>query len=240
MACGLALMFGVRLPANFYSPYKAAGIIDFWRRWHITLSRFLRDYLYIPLGGNRRGPARRQANILITMTLGGLWHGAGWTFILWGLYHGLLLLLNHAWRQARLPAPPRPLCVLITFLAVMAGWVLFRSESLAAARLMFEALLQMGSGAAADARLPTDLEWLGIAVLLAAVWLLPNTVQLMRRAFLLSDDNTRRHLAEDGPRPAWRRLAWRPGLAWAAVAALCLALALMPMRPRIEFLYFQF
>src|SRR5512139_2926665 len=96
VACGLALLFGVRLPPNFYSPYKAAGITDFWRRWHITLSRFLRDYLYIPLGGNRRGPARRYANILITMTLGGLWHGAGWTFMLWGLYHGLLLLLNHA------------------------------------------------------------------------------------------------------------------------------------------------
>ena len=86
----------------------------------------------------------------------------------------------------------------------------------------------------------TDLEWAKVIVLLAAVWLLPNTVQLMRRALLLSDENTRRHLAEDGPRPAWRRLAWRPSLGWAAFAALCLALALMPMRPRIEFLYFQF
>ncbi len=101
MACGLALLFGVRLPANFYSPYKARSIIDFWRRWHITLSRFLRDYLYIPLGGNRRGPTRRYVNILLTMTLGGLWHGAGWTFVLWGLYHGVLLLVNHAWRSWR-------------------------------------------------------------------------------------------------------------------------------------------
>ncbi|CAN5703612.1 MBOAT family protein [soil metagenome] len=257
MACGLALMFGVRLPVNFYSPYKAAGIIDFWRRWHITLSRFLRDYLYIPLGGNRHGPLRRYGNILITMTLGGLWHGAGWTFILWGLYHGLLLLLNHAWRRSRLPVPARPLrvlarplCVLATFLAVMFGWVLFRSDSFAAARLMLEALLHLGDGAAVEARVPPVLEWLKIAVLLAAVWLLPNTVQLMRRAFLLSDENTRRHLAEDGRRPlwqrqgrqkrGWRKLAWRPSLAWAAITAACLALALMPMRPRIEFLYFQF
>lgn len=242
MACGLALMFGVRLPANFFSPYKATGIIDFWRRWHITLSRFLRDYLYIPLGGNRRGPARRYVNILLTMTLGGLWHGAGWTFVLWGLYHGLLLLVNHAWHGwwgDRRPLT-RPVAVLITFLAVMFGWVLFRSETMQAAILMVEALLHIGSGAAADARIPSSLEWARIIVLLAAVWLLPNSVQLMRRAFLLSDDNTRAHLRDDGPRPAWRRLAWRPSLAWAAVAALCLALALMPTRPRIEFLYFQF
>lgn len=244
MACGLALMFGVRLPPNFYSPYKAAGIIDFWRRWHITLSRFLRDYLYIPLGGNRRGPTRRYANILITMTLGGLWHGAGWTFVLWGFYHGLLLLLNHAWRgwfgNRPLFGLAKPVSIFITFLAVMFGWVLFRSETFQSAMLMFEALLHLGSGAAADARVPSGLEWARIVVLLAAVWLLPNTVQLMRRAFLLSDENTRRHLGEDGPRPVWRSLAWRPSLAWAAIAALCLALALMPMRPRIEFLYFQF
>ena len=180
------------------------------------------------------------------MLLGGLWHGAGWTFILWGFYHGLLLLLNHAWRgwrgdrQSSSATFARPISVLVTFLAVMFGWVLFRSETFAAARLMFEALLHIGSGAAADARAPSDLEWARIIGLLAAVWLLPNTVQLMRRSFLLSDENTRQHLAEDGPRPAWRRLVWRPSLAWAAVAAVCLALALMPMRPRIEFLYFQF
>ncbi len=242
MACGLALLFGVRLPPNFYSPYKATGIIDFWRRWHITLSRFLRDYLYIPLGGNRRGPWRRYVNILVTMTLGGLWHGAGWTFILWGFYHGLLLLLNHAWQgwTGSTRFIPRPMAVLVTFLAVMFGWVLFRSESFGASWLMLEALLHIGTGAAADARVPADLEWARIIASMAVVWLMPNTVQLMRRAFLLSDENTRRHLAEDGPRPAWRRLAWRPSLAWAAVAAVCLALALMPMRPRIEFLYFQF
>ncbi|WP_421996198.1 MBOAT family O-acyltransferase [Reyranella sp.] len=238
MACGLALLFGVRLPPNFYSPYKAASIVDFWRRWHITLSRFLRDYLYIPLGGNRRGPARRHVNLLLTMVLGGLWHGAGWTFILWGLYHGLLLLAAHAWREGlRAPRLPRPAGVAITFLAVMLGWVLFRSETFAAARLMFDSLA--GLGGAAEAHAPSLPDWLRLAALLAAVWLLPNTVQLLRRGFLLSDANTRRHLAEDR-RPAWKRLAWRPSLAWAAAAALCFALALMPTRPRIEFLYFQF
>ncbi|MFZ5781896.1 MAG: MBOAT family O-acyltransferase [Pseudomonadota bacterium] len=247
MACGLALLFGIRLPANFYSPYKAGSIIDFWRRWHITLSRFLRDYLYIPLGGNRRGAARRYANLLVTMTLGGLWHGAGWTFVLWGLFHGSLLLLNHAWRcwtggRWRLPSP---VSVGITFLAVLFGWVLFRAESFAAARLMIEAMLGFGGSAPSGLQAPTALDWLRIALLLAAVWALPNTVQLMRRAFLLSNDTTRRHLAQEGARPTWldrvgRRLTWRPTIAWAAAAALCLALALMPTRPRIEFLYFQF
>ena len=98
MAIGLARMFGVRLPLNFDSPYKAVSIIEFWRRWHMTLSRFLRDYLYIPLGGNRHGTVRRYVNLLLTMLIGGLWHGAGWNFMLWGGLHGLYLAVNHLWR----------------------------------------------------------------------------------------------------------------------------------------------
>src|SRR3546814_17308537 len=98
MASGLGRIFGIRLPVNFASPYKARSIIDFWRRWHITLSRFLRDYLYIPLGGNRRSHLRRYVNVLITMLLGGFWHGAGWTFLLWGALHGALLALGLLWR----------------------------------------------------------------------------------------------------------------------------------------------
>jgi D-alanyl-lipoteichoic acid acyltransferase DltB (MBOAT superfamily) len=240
MACGLAVLFGVRLPANFYSPYKARSIIDFWRRWHITLSRFLRDYLYIPLGGNRRGPARRYINIMITMTLGGLWHGAGWTFVLWGLYHGLLLLVNHAWRGWRGAGRLAPLALPLTFLAVVVGWVLFRSESMAAARLMIEAMTQLGDGSVAQAYVPSTAEWARIVVLLLAIWGLPNTVQLMRgsAAFLLSEETTRRHLADDTAQGS--RLAWAPSLGWAAVVAFCLALSLMPLRPRLEFLYFQF
>jgi len=100
MAIGLARMFGVRLPLNFNSPYKAPNIIEFWRRWHMTLSRFLRDYLYFPLGGNRHGAARTYTNLMIVMLLGGLWHGAGWTFVLWGALHGFYLLINHAWQHA--------------------------------------------------------------------------------------------------------------------------------------------
>jgi alginate O-acetyltransferase complex protein AlgI len=143
MAVGLARMFGFRLPMNFYSPYKSASIIDFWRRWHITLSRFLRDYLYFPLGGNRRGPVRRYLNLGIVMLLGGLWHGANWTFVLWGGVHGLLLGLNHAWRALPLSQSPacksRPaqrIAVLVTFVAVTLAWVPFRADSLADAATM--------------------------------------------------------------------------------------------------------
>jgi alginate O-acetyltransferase complex protein AlgI len=139
MAIGLALMFGIRLPINFASPYKATSIIDFWRRWHMTLSRFLRDYLYIPLGGSRRGNVRRYVNLIIVMVLGGLWHGAGLTFLIWGALHGVYLLLNHAWREVsartgfgdRLGATPygRLLSWALTFLCVVVAWVFFRAES---------------------------------------------------------------------------------------------------------------
>src|SRR6202022_4266575 len=110
------LLFGIHLPVNFASPYKSMSIVEFWRRWHITLSRFLRNYVYIPLGGNRKGPARRYGNLLVTMGLGGLWHGAGWTFLAWGLLHGAYLVINHLWSRLGRPLPP-PLAWLVTFLA---------------------------------------------------------------------------------------------------------------------------
>lgn len=142
MAIGLSLMFNIRLPINFQSPYRAANIIDFWRRWHITLSHFLRDYLYIPLGGGHRGKVRRYVNLLATMLLGGLWHGAGWTFVVWGGLHGVFLVFNHAWRALiagspldlignRLPL--RVAYTAITFICVVVGWVVFRADSLASA-----------------------------------------------------------------------------------------------------------
>ena len=142
MAIGLSKMFGIRLPLNFDSPYKAASIIEFWRRWHMTLSRFLREYLYIPLGGNRHGALRRYLNLFVTMLLGGLWHGAGWTFVAWGAAHGALLALNHGWRALRgrfAPGPgwiaggERALGAALTFVAVFAAWVLFRAENLGSA-----------------------------------------------------------------------------------------------------------
>ena len=142
MAIGIARMFGIRLPVNFNSPYKSLNIIDFWRRWHITLSRFLRDYLYFPLGGNRKGPTRRHVNLMTTMLLGGLWHGAGWTFIIWGGLHGIYLVINHAWRGlrqklgqdlSRSTLAGRTAARALTLLAVIVAWVYFRAEDLASA-----------------------------------------------------------------------------------------------------------
>ena len=150
MAIGLSLLFGVRLPLNFNSPYKATSIIDFWRRWHITLSRFLRDYLYIPLGGNRYGNKRRYFNLVVTMLLGGLWHGANWTFVVWGGLHGLYLLINHFWRNCILSAwlavfipvsVRNVLALLLTFLATVVAWVFFRADDLTSARIMLEGMM---------------------------------------------------------------------------------------------------
>jgi D-alanyl-lipoteichoic acid acyltransferase DltB (MBOAT superfamily) len=132
MAIGISMLFNIRLPLNFDSPYKSASIVEFWRRWHMTLSRFLRDYLYIPLGGNRHGTARRHLNIMATMLLGGLWHGASWTFVAWGALHGIYLVVNHAWRESgrRLP---RAIAWGVTFVAVVCAWVVFRAADFASA-----------------------------------------------------------------------------------------------------------
>nr|WP_321986089.1 MBOAT family protein [uncultured Lichenicoccus sp.] len=126
MAIGLALMFGLKLPFNFNAPYNAASLRDFWHRWHMTLSRFLRDYVYIPLGGNRRGEGRQMANLAATMLLGGLWHGAAWTYVAWGGLHGVGLAVNHLWNRAGRRMPPFAGWAL-TLLFVIVGWVLFRA-----------------------------------------------------------------------------------------------------------------
>ena len=150
MAIGLSRVFNVELPLNFASPYKAHNISEFWRRWHMTLSRFLRDYLYFPLGGNRHGKTRRYLNLMVTMLLGGLWHGAGWTFVIWGGLHGVYLVINHAWQAAtgRIAGSSRWLDsrlataagVLVTFVAVTFAWTFFRATSLDAALRMLAAM----------------------------------------------------------------------------------------------------
>lgn len=127
MAVGLGYLFGLRIPQNFASPYRATDPSDFWHRWHISLSTVLRDYLYIPLGGNRRGPGRTRFNIMVTMLLGGLWHGANWTFVFWGAYHGALLLAHRAVQPHWAPLPVA-LRRAVTFALVLLGWVLFRAE----------------------------------------------------------------------------------------------------------------
>ena len=144
MALGAALMFNIRLPVNFNSPYHAANIQDFWRRWHITLSRFLRDYLYIPMGGNQSGNSRIAANVMATFLLGGLWHGAGWTFIVWGGLHGAALVVFRWWRQAGFRLH-RMLAILLTFTFVHITWVFFRAQSLREAMGMLRKLVPGGA-----------------------------------------------------------------------------------------------
>jgi D-alanyl-lipoteichoic acid acyltransferase DltB (MBOAT superfamily) len=130
MAIGLALMLGVNLPSNFDSPYLATDISQFWRRWHITLSNWLRDYVYIPLGGNRNGSFNQKKNLILTMIIGGLWHGAGWNFLFWGAYHGLLLAITNIFKSTvRIQLLPKIIGVFITFHLVCIGWVFFRANN---------------------------------------------------------------------------------------------------------------
>ena len=239
MAIGAALLFGIRLPLNFASPYKARSIIDFWRRWHMTLSRFLRDYLYVPLGGNRHGEARRYANLLATMILGGLWHGANWTFVFWGALHGAYLVVNHLWRAIRtrlafLPAAPGRIELwaggVITFLAVVVGWVFFRASDLAAALNMLAAMAGahgVDGGTAMESARPS----LAIGALLLLCWLAPNTQEITRYQGPAGTD------ASPSARVV---LTWRPTPAWGITVACLFALVLMNLSKVSEFLYFQF
>jgi len=246
MAIGLARIFGVRLPINFNSPYKAVNIIDFWRRWHITLSRVLRDYLYIPLGGNRRGRVRRYANLLVTMLLGGLWHGANWTFVCWGGLHGLYLIVNHAWHALRtkLGYPParsiaesstlgRLIAKTVTFLAVVIAWVFFRADDFHAAGRMLAAMAgRLGSGFDQLSSMRSTLIW--VIALLGVAFTMPNSQQIMRWA--------RPALGIFPPRASQSRRIWQwgPEPLWAlGVAAVAIVAVLHMSRPS-EFVYYQF
>ncbi|MBV9519080.1 MAG: MBOAT family protein [Hyphomicrobiales bacterium] len=233
MAIGLARMFGVKLPANFNSPYKSASIIEFWRRWHMTLSRFLRDYLYIPLGGNRKGSLRRYLNLMITMLLGGLWHGAGWTYVAWGGLHGFYLLVNHAWRNFTKRAVPSLPAWLITLLAVITAWVFFRASDFASAANIVEGLFGLnGTGdPIPGARRATGL--LLAALALAATVILPNSQQIMRRFTPVLGP-------VEPPRGTMGRLVWTPSQATAALSAAAIIAVVLYSWGTTEFLYFQF
>jgi alginate O-acetyltransferase complex protein AlgI len=150
MAIGLALLFGLCLPVNFNSPYKSTSIIDFWRRWHISLSTWLRDYLYIPLGGNRGGEFSRLRNVFITFLLGGLWHGAGWTFVIWGALHGAYVVVNHLMIKGATPKTPGRLAVagkrIAVMLLVMIAWVFFRATSVAGAMSIMRSMFSVQQG----------------------------------------------------------------------------------------------
>jgi len=246
MAIALARMFGIVLPQNFNSPYKAVNLTDFWRRWHMTLSRFLRDYLYIPLGGNRRGEFRRYFNLVLTMTLGGLWHGAAWTFALWGLFHGIGLAINHGWqafwekafphRPTILPGPAsRWMGRLMTFAFVMVGWVLFRSGNLGTAQHILAGMFGLGAGSAEGSpHLVQFKSWWWLGGLLTFVWCLPNTIEIMGR-------NTKLPGAADHSIPAPRGWThWEISAQWACLAGLLLAWSILGLSHAGEFLYYNF
>ncbi len=266
MAIGLSRMFGVKLPLNFNSPYKAANITEFWRRWHMTLSRFLRDYLYIPLGGNRQGRWRRQFNLAVTMLLGGLWHGAGWNFVIWGGLHGLYLVANHAWQDfksrmgwgngGRLATV---LGVLLTFLCVNVAWVFFRSPDLQTAMSVLGGLFG-AHGAALPAAILSRLDvlqpvvqalhigtflggggqfvgnYLWVAAAAFITFAFPNTQELLRRYSPALPDP--RQPAQ--PDFALLSFRWRPVTSWALAIGLLGAAGLLSLTRPSEFLYFQF
>jgi alginate O-acetyltransferase complex protein AlgI len=235
MAIGLGLMFGIRLPVNFASPYKSLSIIEFWRRWHISLSRFLRNYIYIPLGGNRKGEFKRHLNLMITMALGGLWHGAGWTFLLWGVLHGTYLVCNHFWSTLAPKGGGRARAVaawLLTFLAVVVAWVLFRATTLQGALSVLHSMA--GHVPATVAALPTPLvQWLAVLIAgVACVWS-PNVLELAN----YPDATPGLPIEAEGLRPR----PWRGKALFTAVllgVAFALVLAKLP-DPGI-FLYFNF
>jgi alginate O-acetyltransferase complex protein AlgI len=266
MAIGLARMFGVTLPINFNSPYKATSIIDFWRRWHLTLSRFLRDYLYIPLGGNNRGNARRYANLLIVMLLGGLWHGAGWTFIFWGGLHGFYLIINHLWRAIKRRVGldnkksnpfAKSASWSLTFLSVVIGWVFFRSASWDAATNILHAMTGL------DGRLLVTVGYVPILEPLSFIIGPLNVTETVLPYFqgreqlawiggclflALALPNTQEWMSRYIPslkKPILlgfvpRFVLWRPTPIWALISITLLSLSIVFALQPSEFLYYQF
>ncbi|MEM8994184.1 MAG: MBOAT family protein [Acidobacteriota bacterium] len=226
MAIGLGLILGFRFPKNFDSPYRAASITDFWRRWHMSLSRWLRDYLYVPLGGNRRGRRRTYVNLMLVMLLGGLWHGAAWTFVVWGELHGLMLAFER-WRREHAPAAGDPestirrrMRVASTFLLVLVGWVFFRAPGLGEALAYLGAMVGLGAADPAAAALVSGVlrapyYLVTLAAAAAITWLAPQT----------TFDFTER---------------LTPARAALALALLVLSLAVMETQGHNPFIYFIF
>ncbi|MEX1031811.1 MAG: MBOAT family protein [Cellvibrionaceae bacterium] len=234
MAIGGARIFGIQLPLNFNSPYKARSIIDFWRRWHMTLSRFLRDYLYIPLGGNRGGSFARYRNLMITMLLGGLWHGAGWTFIIWGGLHGLYLVVNHLFRGLRFALNisrwiTQPMAWFITTLCVVVAWVFFRAETIGGALAIIQSMFSADQTPYATRiwEQSADSGLKRIVIFYAIAALLPNTQQLLRYSL--------------GAREvAARWWTWKPNWVYGLITSVIFVATVLNMSDISEFLYFQF
>jgi len=219
MALGLALMLGVRLPNNFLRPYSAGSIVDFWRRWHVTLSHWLRDYLYIPLGGNRHGRLAEVRNIIVTMALGGLWHGANWTFVIWGLFHGVGVAITHTIRRLTGSARTLPswLGVLITFHFVTLLWIFFRAPSARVATAMLHDVVRGGG-------------WAGVKDVATANLFI---IVLIAGFFAL-------HRFDDHRRVKAAVRAVRPEIVWPVLIALWIVAITISQGSSAKFIYFDF
>jgi alginate O-acetyltransferase complex protein AlgI len=270
MAIGVSHMFGIKLPLNFNSPYKSTNIIEFWRRWHMTLSRFLREYLYIPLGGNRKGAFARYRNLLITMVLGGLWHGAGWTFVIWGALHGMYLALNHAWQalQSAIGLQAKRLTLVttvagwaLTFVSVVVGWVFFRAPDVSTATAILRAMTPGIGPIPVNPSIYDGLHW-RLKAALAPLRVYPEqdlsgafngqegVVMWLSIAFAFVIacflPNTQQLMCHYDPAlgaiecPANSSLVWHPTWTWLLLAVVLFVLG-MPLTDQIsEFLYYQF
>jgi D-alanyl-lipoteichoic acid acyltransferase DltB (MBOAT superfamily) len=238
MAIGLARMFNITLPFNFDSPYKAQNVGDFWRRWHVTLSRFLKDYLYIPLGGNRGAEWRTQYNLLLTMVLGGMWHGAGWGFVLWGFVNGMYLLIYKWYRRLTKPFRKpdkkptwlgREAAITLTFVCIMLSRVSFRAPDWQTTVAMWKSLLGITGGGLTL----SDVLELKFGLLICVL------VYLISRY----SPNTQEIMASYKPalgKVVAHRLRWAPNVAWGCVVALLGLASLLSLSEVSEFLYFQF
>lgn len=244
MAVGLGCLFGIRIPINFESPYKASSLIEFWHRWHMTLSRFVRDYIYIPLGGNRRGSLKRTGNIFIIMVIGGAWHGMGATFVVWGIFHGGFLALNHFWRQLQnllgYSLERKNLIYeisgcMITFLTVAVLWVLFRAENLDVAVSIIQSLFGFHTSPGADfnnIKISEDRLWFLIFI----VWFCPNMREIMSKYYERKNFDTKQHNSIVGRR--WYH--WYPNTWWAALTTILFIMSLLEITNSKQFIYFQF
>ncbi len=257
MAIGLSKLFGVRLPMNFNSPYKATSIIEFWRRWHITLSRFLRDYLYIPLGGNRKGILRQFFNLFITMAIGGLWHGAGVKFIVWGAIHGILLIINNLWRKTSCKINT-VFAIALTFGVVTAAWVPFRAATMKGALIIWSGMIGLNGimlpvswetklGAFSPWLLAHQVKFTGFFQQVGAVKVVDILwfIMLSYIAFCLPNTQQFTHRY----RPVYEKCStyaaeikfyWRPTLRWGFLMAILWVYAILGLSRISEFLYFQF
>jgi alginate O-acetyltransferase complex protein AlgI len=260
MAVGLGLLFNFRLPINFAAPFRATSIIDLWRRWHISLSRFLRDFVYVPLGGSECGRLRQAINLVATMVLGGLWHGANWTFIAWGGFHGVLLVINHLWRTLRGPRQPnlvsRIFGWLLTFGAFVVGMAMFRSPDIQTAGRVLEAMAGFGhSSTSAPILVGWDFWAIDngyVSETFVRTWLGSNwsvvgtllTTAILAIALFVPDTMEVVDYREGEPRTNWRRarryLIWRPTALWAFAMVALFAVVFVNLTAFTEFLYYQF